>query len=325
VTKGVHAPERPKVPRRSAIGVLPAPLLGVLAMGALALGLVVGSRADERDPARDAGRVRVMTGERTLATVPVERLQELAPERRAGWIDRLPRTRRERRGPATVWLKTNTASLRRALQRALRAGGGTIDLPERAVASYVRLPIVRQALRNNCETAALAMLLAARRRRADQLDLLRRLPRSAPTDQSVDSAGRTVWGDPDRGFVGRPEGGGASGGYGVYERPIEALARDRGVELRKLSGGAPATVYRRLLRGRPVMVWIGLSDGPYETWVTPSGRRITGNFGEHTVVLTGVRGDSVFVNDPLLGQRTTWTREQFELMWRRLGKRALSL
>jgi uncharacterized protein YvpB len=325
VTKGVRAPERPKVLRRPAIGVLPAPLLGLIAIGALALGLVVGSRAEERDPARDAGRVHVLTGDQTLAIVPVERLRAFGPQRRAAWLGRLPRTRRERRGLVTLWFKTDGTRLRRAFQRALRAGGGTIDLPERAVASYVRLPIVRQALRNNCETAALAMLLAARRLRADQLDLLRRLARSGPTDQTVDSAGRTVWGDPDRGFVGRPEGGGASGGYGVYERPIEALARDRGVELTKLSGGAPANVYRSLLRGRPVMVWIGLSDGPYETWVTPQGRRVTGNFGEHTVVLTGVRGDRLFVNDPLLGQRTTWTREQFELMWRRLGKRALSL
>jgi uncharacterized protein YvpB len=325
VTEGLRARERPKLRRSPARGLVPLQLLGVLAIGALALGLVVGSWAEDGDPAKDAGVVRLEAGDRILGVASVERLRALGPTRRAAWLRRLPRTRRERRGLATVRFRTDAESLRRSFSRTLKVGGGTIELPERAVAAYVRLPIVKQALRNNCETAALAMLLVARRVQADQLDLLRRLARSKPIDPTVDTAGRTVWGDPQRGFVGRPEGGGTGGGYGVYERPIEALARDRGVELITLSGGPATTVYRRLLRGRPVMVWIGLSDGPYKTWVTPQGRRITGNFGEHTVVLTGVRGERVFVNDPLLGQRTSWTREQFELMWRRLGNRALSL
>jgi len=73
------------------------------------------------------------------------------------------------------------------------------------------------------------------------------------------------------------------------------------------------------------MTWIGLSDGPYVQWRTREGRRVTGNFGEHTVVLTGLRGNRLAVNDPLDGRRKTWTKDKFELMWRRLGRRALSL
>jgi uncharacterized protein YvpB len=73
------------------------------------------------------------------------------------------------------------------------------------------------------------------------------------------------------------------------------------------------------------MTWIGLSDGPFRSWRTPAGRQILGNFGEHTVVLTGLEDGRVSVNDPLDGRRKTWTTAQFELMWQRLGRRALIL
>ena len=189
---------------------------------------------------------------------------------------------------------------------------------------YVSVPIVKQALRNNCETAALSMLLAARGVRVPQLELQRELPRDGPLDP-LTAAGDSlpIWGDPDRGFVGRVRGGGTSGGYGVYPQPIRALAHRHRVLLTPLTGQPAATIYRWLRAGRPVMVWVGLSNGPYKTWRTPLGKRITANFGEHTVVLTGLRGRLLRVNDPLDGQRKLWSRSYFEAIWRRLGRRAL--
>jgi hypothetical protein len=41
------------------------------------------------------------------------------------------------------------------------------------------------------------------------------------------------------------------------------------------------------------------------------------------VGLTGVRRDTLSVNDPLAGVRTTWSRA--EPMWARLGRRALAV
>jgi uncharacterized protein YvpB len=73
------------------------------------------------------------------------------------------------------------------------------------------------------------------------------------------------------------------------------------------------------------MVWVGLSEGPYGRWRTPEGKTIGVNFGEHAVVLTGIRGKVVSLNDPLDGQRRTWTRAKFEHLWARLGRRALGL
>jgi uncharacterized protein YvpB len=297
-------------------------LLAFLAfIAALLLLLGEGERGDQ---AKVQGRLRVLSGPTLVLDRPVGQLRDLTPLQLQRSLSRVPRSRRERRGVAEVALRTDGRALRRAVERTLRAGGGTVEVPERAVAAKARVPIVKQALRNNCETAALSMLLATRGRRVDQLKLQRQLPRSGPLDPQP-GAELDLWGDPDKGFVGRPEGGGTSGGYGVYADPVRALARRHAVKLVDLSGGSARASYARLLSGRPVMTWVGLSEGPYETWRTPNGKRITGNFGEQTVVLTGIRGGAVAVNDPLSGRRLTWTRRQFEQMWQRLGRRALAL
>lgn len=186
------------------------------------------------------------------------------------------------------------------------------------------MPIVKQVFRNNCETAALSMLLTWDRVQVDQLKLQREIVRNGPLDPYTSAAGVRVWGDPDKGFVGRAEGGGVAGGYGVYQGPVRRLAARYGARLVDLSRQPVAKIYARLARGVPVMVWIGLSEGPYGRWVTPAGKQISANFGEHTVVLTAVRGDSLNVNDPLIGKRTIWTKADFETMWSRLGRRAIS-
>jgi len=296
-----------------------------VAVPLLAVGLWLALRSDvERtlDPARATGSVRIVAGTATVREAPVTRLKTLPLRRLEQWVESVPARRRERRGFGLVTLATDREKLVRAVRRALDQGGGTVRLPERPVAAYARLPIVRQLLRNNCETAALSMLLASRAVRVNQLELQGQLPRSGPLDPEVTDQGER-WGDPRRGYVGRAEGGGTSGGYGVYEAPVRALAAENGVRLSDLSRRPVASIYESLLAGRPVMVWVGLSEGPYKTWTTPEGQSVTGNFGEHTVVLTGIRGQSISVNDPLVGERTTWTRPYFEELWDRLGRRAL--
>lgn len=187
------------------------------------------------------------------------------------------------------------------------------------------LPIVKQALRNNCETAALSMLLVARGVHVSQLILQRELPRSGPLDPLRLRDGSLKWGDPDQGFVGRAAGGGTYGGYGVYTAPIKALAARHGVALTTLNRRDPSLIYKSLAAGRPVMVWVGLSNGPYLRWRTPEGKWIVANFGEHTVVLSALSGQNLLVDDPLSGRRLTWSRTAFEAMWARLGSRALAV
>lgn len=278
--------------------------------------------AEGRGSSASKPPVRVLGGERVLLESSAKRIRSWPIARLRRWLAAVPARRVRRIGAARVTFELDRRRLLSRVRRKIAAGGGDVFVRERAVSATARVPVVKQALRNNCETAALSMLLAVRGKRLDQLALQRQLPRSEPVDPRIAPDG-TVWGDPARGFVGRPEGGGPAGGYGVYEGPIRALARRHGVELRAFTRRSPGSVYQSLLRGRPVMAWVGLSDGPLKEWRTPAGKRVTGNFGEHTVLLTGLAGDRVEVNDPLSGRRLTWTRAQFELMWTRLGRRAL--
>lgn len=268
--------------------------------------------------------IRVEQRGRTLLSAPVARVARLSPAQLDAWLGAVPVGRELRRGRATIELKTDRAQLAADVVRAASAGGGHVTVPERAIASRISLDPVAQALRNNCETAALQMLLAANGVRAPQLGLQRALLRSGPLDPVRRQGQLPLWGDPDLGFVGRADGTGTDGGFGVYEAPIMALALRRGVPLQRLSGTDPRVVYRALLQGRPVMAWVGLSAGPLRSWRTPSGRTIRVNFGEHTVVLTGLAGNSITLNDPLSGKALVWTRADFETLWTTLGRRAVA-
>lgn len=72
------------------------------------------------------------------------------------------------------------------------------------------------------------------------------------------------------------------------------------------------------------MVWVALSAGPFGSWVSPQGKSIRVNYGEHTVTLVGMSGDRLRVDDPLTGRLEYWSRATFEAMWRALGRRALA-
>ena len=209
------------------------------------------------------------------------------------------------------------AAIAHARQPAVEAAG-------RAIATSIRAPAVAQALRNNCETAALQVLLATTGVSADQLTLQDQLAASGPLDPVGGPDAAPVWGDPDEGYVGRADGTGPAGGFGVYPAPIARLAARYDRRLSDLTGAPIAAVYRHLLRGRAVMAWVGLADGPYRSWRSPSGRPIRVNLNEHTVVLNGVRRDgSLDVVNVLKGTRESWTRVAFERAWRLLGRRAL--
>lgn len=301
----------------------------VLALAAAAIGVVRLAHASDsarRSPVRaSVGPIRLVAAGHELRTLSTARVRALDAAGLRRLLLTLPSFREEQRGNTRVRLSLQRLQALGALEGARRGGGGRVVIPAFPAAANTWLPIVRQALRNNCETAALSMLLVDRGVRVDQLTLQRRLRRSGTRDPVLDADGSiAIWGDPSEGFVGRPEGGGPAGGFGVYQGPIRALARTYGVALEDLSGSPASLVYRRLLAGHPVLVWLGLSEGPFRQWKTASGKTITVNFGEHTVVLTGIDGDRVYVNDPLTGKRVVWSRAQFEQMWRLLGRRALA-
>ncbi|MCW2953114.1 MAG: hypothetical protein JWQ48_2284 [Conexibacter sp.] len=315
-------------------------LLGVLAVAvvaALALGSGSGGshgrstptgRVGAR-PARAAvGTLELRTAGRTVARI------SLRPYLRAGSqsLDQRTLTRAvEAAVLATAWQRSGTSSVlyrndRAGVLRAvagLSAAGGVVEVRRRALASRIAAPVIAQTLRNDCEATALQSLLATRGALVPQLRLQAELPRSGPLDP-IGAGAQRVWGDPESGFVGRPDGGGESGGFGVYQRPIQSLAARHGQQLVDLTRAAPARLYQQLLLGHAVMAWIGLSDGPYAQWHSPAGRLVRVDYGEHAVVLDGIDADgAVRVMNPLEGTQETWSRARFESAWGLLGRRAL--
>jgi uncharacterized protein YvpB len=213
-----------------------------------------------------------------------------------------------------------------AIVEVMNAGGrgGSFEVPRRSVSSSIAVAVVHQALRNDCEAAALQMELASVGRNVGQLTLQSQLARSGPPDP-IGQGDQQVWGDPELGFVGRADGSGPAGGFGVYQRPVAQLAKRRGVALTDLTGSSPARIYRRLLAGHAILAWVGLTAGPYAHWRSPQGKLINIDYGEHAVVLVGyTAGGALSVANPLSGQLETWSRSQFETEWARLGYRALS-
>lgn len=276
----------------------------------------------------DPAVVRVVAGGRELGSFPIARYR--ADGRldraalRAAVRSRIPANERVRDGRSTVTFDLDRNVGVRAALSAATLGGGVVQVPRRAVSSTITAPILKQRLRNNCETAALSILMRTVGTSVDQLTLQRQLARSGPLDPTGSGAGMR-WGDPDQGYVGRPDGGGVAGGFGVYPGPIAALARRHRVRLENLTGKTVEALYRRLRTGHAVLAWIGLGDGPYGRWTSPEGKAIKVNYNEHTVVLHGIARDgTISVSNPLQGTAERWTPRQFEAMWRLLGGRALA-
>ena len=290
----------------------------LLALGAIAVVVTSGGGSSGHGTsARSPGPVTLQFGGRTLATVPARQVESFATGAAALPIGS---TEVVSRGPAQITYRVDRPAL---LRRLAATSGGALTVPAEPVASRVQAPIVQQAYPRNCETASLSMLLATVHPMIDQRTLQRELPHAQPISPTNGPGGQ-VWGDPEQGFVGLPINGGSSGGYGVYERPILRLA-SRVSKPVDLTGLQPSAIYDRLLQGHAVMVWVGLSDGPYASWHTPQGSLVRANWGEHAVLLTGVRANEVLVNDPLDGRRKVWSKSAFRQMWDRLGRRAVSV
>lgn len=296
----------------------------LLAGGSAAVVLGVGSSTlSSVSGASRAKAIEIYAGQRRLLEVELRRGRPPDAAALRGALNaRLSRGQIASRGNARIsYVFDVEATTRRAL--ALGSDGGRVQAVRTARSARIVAPVVRQFQRNACEAAALHILLATTGARVSQQELQAAFPRSGPLDP-VGTGPQRTWGDPDRGYVGRPEGGGTAGGFGIYPGPVAATARRYGRRLEDLTRTAPARIYARLLAGRAVIAWIGLSDGPYDAWRSPQGSPIQVNFGEHTIVLTGIQrnGDLRVVN-PLNGTLERWSRTRFEAAWELLGRRAL--
>lgn len=314
---------RAAIRRRRAGAVAALPLVAAAVAVAFASGGSSGRGGGAEPPApTKPAVVTVQLGGDTLARSRVGELRK--PQAVAALVARVPGRRVERVDKATITYAVDRAAIPAALRRAVREGGGTVAVSEGAVASHIAVPMIGQQLRDDCEVTALSMVLGYAGHPVDQLTLQRRVAAAKPLDPEVGPNGEEIWGDPSLGFVGRADGGGPAGGFGVYQEPIRALAQRHGLRMTDLTGTSPQRLYAALLAGHPILAWVALSAGPYASWTSPAGKGIRVNYGEHAVVLTGVDGGDVHVNDPLSGKRLTWSKAEFQRMWAGLGHRALA-
>jgi uncharacterized protein YvpB len=217
-----------------------------------------------------------------------------------------------------------------ATQRGVPHVTRTAALPTRVVLSA---PEIRQLpeLPNGCEVTSLAMLLAAVHRPVPKLELARRLPTDpTPPTFSGDGSGFysvARWGDPNRGFVGSVYGDGI--GYAIYHGPLTRflaqLMPGRAVDL---TGHSFDDVLTHVAHGVPVVMWVTTTFAPTDDWVTwqAHGSRVRGTTFEHAVLLVGYDKTSVYVNNPLNGEREQRvSRALFEAAWRQLGQQAVTV
>lgn len=316
--------DRAVIRRRRAVAV------GALAVVAAAVGIALARGGSGGGGGGEGGTavatkpavVSVKLGGTTLAHARVDELRK--PQALAALVAQVPAHRVEHAGKANITYAVDRSSVAASLHHVIREGGGRVAVSEGAVAAHIQVPMIGQTLRDDCEVTALSMVLGYAGHPVDQLTLQHQVAAAKPLDPEVGPNGEEVWGDPSLGFVGRADGGGPAGGFGVYQGPIRALAARHGLTMTELSGTSPGRVYAALLAGHPVLAWVALSEGPYASWTSPAGKQIEINYGEHAIVLTGVSGQTVNVNDPLSGERLTWSKSQFQQMWAGLGQRALA-
>lgn len=181
-------------------------------------------------------------------------------------------------------------------------------------AGMIEVALHRQEHPVTCEIASLQMALAGRGIATDEASLLRltgvdRRPAEAGAD------GIARWGDPNRTFVGDPDGRiSTHTGYGVYAGPIARAAERSGASVIAAGTGiAPTAVYAAIRAGHPVIVWVPNDLRPVAVgrWRAWDGATIPYTLNEHAVLVVGATPASILINDPLGAQR--WVaRSTFE-------------
>ena len=209
---------------------------------------------------------------------------------------------------------------------ALALRHGRIDLPFKLVLCNIAIASQHQLFPHASEVTALSELLSVLGKDVSQVKLVPQLKRSGPVDpQPVAGSKLFRWGDPEQGFVGRPDRAGTRGGFGTYEPEIKRLAAKYGVQLIDLQGKSADAVRNAVLHGHPVIAWVGGPVARPFTWLTPSGKEITVDLGSHAIVLTGAGRNYVLLTDPVTGKTFKWSTSKFSDRWALIGQRALQL
>jgi len=170
----------------------------------------------------------------------------------------------------------------------------TVQLPPSAKIQGIRgYP---QTLNLSCESRSAADWAAYFGVSIHELEFLSQLPQSD---------------DPNKGFVGNPNGPGGlipPDPYGVHAAPVAALLRAYGLPAEDVVGLSAEEIKAEIAAGHPVIVWIifGTSPGYALQYTTQAGETITVAPNEHTAILIGYDPNGVTLLDGALVYWRSW-------------------
>ena len=167
------------------------------------------------------------------------------------------------------------------------------------------VPWLHQQLHDDCEAAALRMVLAARRVQVSDQQIMDRVGVDRDHPEFGHSGPRS--GDPYRAFVGDPNGSERGGtGFGVYAPPIAAAARSFGLGVVVYGHGvAPALLSELVEAGHPAVAWV---DYLWRSRVPSLYRAWDGQLvpyagpAEHAVAVVAADPNRFEINDPARGR-----------------------
>jgi len=201
----------------------------------------------------------------------------------------------------------------------VRSKVGAGVAPSSAGAITIPVPLYKQTMNLDCETASLQMALAYRGHWYSQSYMFQFL--HADTRPPVKAADGSIlqWGNPFVNFVGNVNGAEHNAtGYGVYYPPVLWIANGLGdPSATGGSGYSASTIYQAVATGHPVQVWVEYQwvlawNGVWKAW---DNTKIHYSLHEHTVVLSGVSDTQVRVNDPWPGTQYWIDKSTFERSW----------
>ncbi|MBV9101209.1 MAG: C39 family peptidase [Candidatus Dormibacteraeota bacterium] len=179
---------------------------------------------------------------------------------------------------------------------------------------------VRQGLPLDCESAALEEATRAKGNDISQYTIFNALPNYDKGPATWSGGHIAQWGDPYGEFVGNVYGSESRGtGYGVYDPPLVAVARQFGFNAVGVERGGPEVVFNAIAMGQPVLIITSDTYTPVATywWTAYDGRAVPYSLSDHAVTIVsedGVAG-TITLNDVWDGRMKTFTMSQFASFW----------
>lgn len=179
----------------------------------------------------------------------------------------------------------------------------------------LHVPVVKQDLPLDCESAALASALEYKGIDISQDAVFSELPNDLRPAQA--SNGLPVrWGDPYAAFVGNVRGSIWNlTGYGVYYPPIAAVANRNGSVTDAYEGWTLEQLVAQLRAGNPVVVLVPwhLSAASVSYYTAFDGRQVWYSKTDHAQVLIGYDGSAstITLMDPISGNYQTYPSSLF--------------